>query len=846
MMDQKFIDKIEELRHHTYSRITELQKDLCPMVRNIYMNHQYEYWYDGYKYNIWEIDVHLYAVNEIPYCYDNELKNTVFKDTLDHLVEQDKVWPFILFVEGVAIPWSKITIIHDYDYSYLRIDGLKRDSQPFMAKMVVFPIASKYIRYGEDSNVLLNHDRKGFYFDLNGRRLEDTDFVKIGMRLEILDPNIYYKEINLFETPHQMMELEDLPVGYIPTIDNIITFNDTGLFNESGSEKKIDDIYNGTFGLFKVLQTTTPIKWAICMYNTKHANTQQSSMINREDVNKDLVKSIITANKNNTSSTDWNTIIAPLIKPFDFDHSRDLTYEKNIENSAKYITQYDFNLWKDVFAKESNVRSICYEGNDFKALADTDGYIHLSRKFGDTIESSIIMFVNNRLYQYMIDVVYTTNTINVPIFGILDGDHVEILMFTICNNKILELTVPNANTDIYIHDEYNLDDCYLMSEYCPDSAYEVPDSAEDRKNYIVDFTYSSVKANYYRIQFTNTEYYGRKLKLVPKKQFRYYRFKQKDNQYKVILPTQFNYCHNPDQYMIFINGQKIDKTEYTITFMNKYSPFDKLVLYFTTILDKGDYIDIFYIPEVFVEKYKQSTIPKSGMLALTDTPTDVNYPTTYPLSKDTSLVFINGLKVNPLDIKDIDLNTLLINMDKYNRDKDGNIVIDGTGKQSVNKHYVDSVNNITIMEYIVGDNSVAQYLIKNGKSVSDSWKVFITNLLAKYATSDKPYNGLQKIFGAINELETPAANYKDNFASLKTILYDVIIDFYLGRNDVTTGDKFVYDFHPEYFDNEAEGSNTKIVRLFPDKDKLLNYIAADLVADTDDVKDGKKFIPANQ
>lgn len=126
MMDQKFIDKIEELRHHTYSRITELQKDLCPMVRNIYMNHQYEYWYDGYKYNIWEIDVHLYAVNEIPYCYDNELKNTVFKDTLDHLVEQDKVWPFILFVEGVAIPWSKITIIHDYDYSYLRIDGLKK------------------------------------------------------------------------------------------------------------------------------------------------------------------------------------------------------------------------------------------------------------------------------------------------------------------------------------------------------------------------------------------------------------------------------------------------------------------------------------------------------------------------------------------------------------------------------------------------------------------------------------------------------------------------------------------------------------------------------------------------
>ena len=67
MMDQKFIDKIEDLRHHTYSRITELQRNLCPMVRNLYMRHQWEYWYDGYKYNVWETDVQVYAVNDIPY-----------------------------------------------------------------------------------------------------------------------------------------------------------------------------------------------------------------------------------------------------------------------------------------------------------------------------------------------------------------------------------------------------------------------------------------------------------------------------------------------------------------------------------------------------------------------------------------------------------------------------------------------------------------------------------------------------------------------------------------------------------------------------------------------------------
>ena len=175
----------------------------------------------------------------------------------------------------------------------------------------------------------------------------------------------------------------------------------------------------------------------------------------------------------------------------------------------------------------------------------------------------------------------------------------------------------------------------------------------------------------------------------------------------------------------------------------------------------------------------------------------------------------------------------------------GNIVIDGTNNKSESRHYVDSVDNVTIMEYITGNSEIAKYLYKNGKSITDTWKTFINTLLTTYAESGKSYAGLQKIFGTIYELETPAENYKDNFASLKTILYDVIIDFYLGRNDVSTGDKFVYDFHPEYFDNEAEGSNTKIVRLFPDKDKLLNYIATDLVADTEDVKDGQKFIPVN-
>ena len=79
MMDERFVDKIEDLRHHTYSRVTELQKNLCPMVKKAYLNYQFDYWYEGYKYNLWEDNKHLYAVNEIPYCYDNKFVIKLFR-----------------------------------------------------------------------------------------------------------------------------------------------------------------------------------------------------------------------------------------------------------------------------------------------------------------------------------------------------------------------------------------------------------------------------------------------------------------------------------------------------------------------------------------------------------------------------------------------------------------------------------------------------------------------------------------------------------------------------------------------------------------------------------------------
>ena len=856
MIDQKFIDRVEELRRHTYSRITNVQKDICPMVKQVYMNYQFEYWQDGYRYNLWEDNTYIYAVNEIPYCYDNELKNTVFTDTLDNLVEQDKVWPFLLFVDGVVIQWSKITIIHDYDYSYLRIDEITPDYS-FNATMVVFPLPSKMVRYGEDRDVLVSADRKGLYFGADGKLLENTDFNEISVRLEMLDKDMYFKRVDLTKLDSHILEFENLPDGFVPTTENILTFNSDGSYNFDKDLNIITNSYNGVYGLFDVAEDLGDIKWAILMYNTKKVEKISSHVFTRaEDLDR---KSIVNLLLNTPKDSDiWKDIINPLIKTFDFDHDVCSSYEDNIDRAMKYIVRYDFNMLGDLFVDNTNIISMTYTGFEFKSKASEKGYVHLSRKHcSDNIEDVVIMFVNHKLYQYMIDITYTTNTINIPIFGILNDDHVEILMFTKCNNSVYSIKVDSPDEAVYIHPDLNLEDCYIMSDECPDAVYDVPDSEEGRKQYIVDLSYTR-DGDKYKIAFTKPYYYGKTITLVPKRQFRYYRFKQKDGQYKVILPTQFNYCHDPDRYLIFVNGKKIDRTEYTISIMNENRPFDKLILYVSTILDNGDYIDIFYIPEILIEKYKTERIANSGLLMLEDEETYVNYPTTYPLSKYTSMIFINGLKVNPLDIKDVSLNSMLINVDKYIRNDDGSIAHDGYDNEIVNRHQVDSVDNITILEYAVGNKDVAGYLeglyeqcseeydpaqIDFSHTASDAWKNLINTLLTKYAEEGKDYAGLEKIFGNIFENNDPAQSYKDNFAPLRSILYDVVIDYYMGRNDVPTGDKFVYDFETDHFDTE-EGTDTRLITLYPEDDKLLDYNFTDNIASEEEVQDGKKFLPA--
>ena len=391
----------------------------------------------------------------------------------------------------------------------------------------------------------------------------------------------------------------------------------------------------------------------------------------------------------------WD-VLELLKAPFDFEFSRNTLYGRNIIRATKYITTYDFALWNDVFVSESPVKVFTYTGLEFGNMVEEGkSYVRFSRKHTDAVQDKGMMFVNGEISKYALDIVDDIGSIRFPIYGISPDDVVEIVIFTECRNTVLDIVVPSSSDIVYIHPSYSLENSIIMDGSATLAYPNTPIDIRGATQYNCDInSYVDLGDGKYKISFIDSYHYGKHLKLVPKNQFRYYRYTaMEDDIYKILLPAQFNYCHEYDRYMVFVNGQKIDKTEYTITIMNQRRPFDQLILYLTTALGTHtetigdetyivrDRVDIYYLPEYLKEKYKKPKTTLHGSILLYS-----NYPKLYALSKYTSMIFVNGYKINPMDITDISMNKLRVDT-KYN-----------------------TINNVTVVEYLDGSEQVAKFL----------------------------------------------------------------------------------------------------------------------------------------
>ena len=141
---------------------------------------------------------------------------------------------------------------------------------------------------------------------------------------------------------------------------------------------------------------------------------------------------------------------------------------------------------------------------------------------------------------------------------------------------------------------------------------------------------------------------GKSINIASKHQFHYMYYNiLREGQTIFGLEPEFRFCHNKNQFMIFVNNKKLNFSDWSLEIVNNKKDF--LTIKTLTPLNKGDRIHIFYIPEAYEEIILNSHLSQFG---------DIIVDTSnlgYSFDKDLFMIFVDGKKINNEDIQNISM-----------------------------------------------------------------------------------------------------------------------------------------------------------------------------------------------
>lgn len=254
---------------------------------------------------------------------------------------------------------------------------------------------------------------------------------------------------------------------------------------------------------------------------------------------------------------------------------------------------------------------------------------------------------------------------------------------------------------------------------------------------------------------------GTKLTAVSSRKFIYQRIYVDQKAYRIELDKRFKYCDNQKQYVIFINGRRMNDESFLITIPKYTRPFWGRYLYVAKFVNPDDRIEIFYVPDELVDINinRDSSLSSSGYIETDKTTIDVPYdPRLY-------LLFINGKKIASTDIIQVDSSTFRISKDQ----------------QSTNNLMINPINSNSIPE-------VKAYMNSESLSDYDSIIKFIKNT---DALSVYELNRIFNTFVTMSDTETDKT--KQNVGKI-AILNEIVRDFWIASGYPYNEETFVYDY----------------------------------------------------
>lgn len=734
MMSTK--DVVVKLRPSRVNDITDQQIAYIPRFEEDQIECSIPYYvFEGRKI-IPNPDTHI--VFKLKYLHFNNKMNSIkrrnyrsCRENLKILVDKNVLRPFILFINGLFIPWVAISIIINNDDYYILINTLSARGLHNLCKnyefVQIFSIPEKLIYIPDVRKVNSLPNKPLFMF---GDDLRYT-YAPKNARYALV-PLVAKDQSNRLDYEYNYIHITgDASSVKLYDDSNKIKISEKNIF------LFVDGLlHHGTFSSLKRAKLNGDT--LSYYYDTKNEYKIIPTTVigNILTVNRGIVLSgsyldiIFIANSDFTSNNMDNVmrisersrtsairsvnsgIYVPYFQrisaPFDLPIVKNLDYNSHISQSESRIAGYNPYLLNEVVKSYSTIDIKELSGYDILKASESN-MLSLSLGNDGIYEERILLFINGFLYKNYSSFSIDKNTMHIPLDSTISkNDVVEIMRFSNVNNSEICMII-NEN-DGFIH-QYG---CIINSDmviFCKtpsNSAFEYPESGYQQ--FVVDYTLEQNEDGYIKIVLTDPFYYGKELTIVSNRRFIYKNFRiYRDGTDSVNLGNYFKFCTNKNRYMIFVNGRLLMPSQYSLTIpCDTESDNNQFILYLNSLLNDDDILDIVYSPTDFEEIMRLNQINSNGDIFI-DNPASLDYV----FSKELYMIWINGKKIPASQLDDISSSCIRINTDQH------------------------TTNNLRVIKYIQCDE------LKDTYHANSVWDEAIFN-------SGLSYDEINKIIGKEN------------------------------------------------------------------------------------------------
>lgn len=577
---------INDIIYSTPDRIRSLQNGLVPTLRTEALTVEEQYLIDSIPYR--DPKKTIISAPKLFKDYYKDKYKAYFTLHLKDAIEQGYADPQILFADGVFIPWDLITVVHDFTRDYFVIDKVF-DSIDF--KVINFQNKIFYTDDGiiPDSEVLFSFDENGLY-DL------------VSPKYIISTPNTVLGVTNILRAGSSVSG-----VGKLNIDTNLRVFPENFFcFNRDGKLVS-PDIETYPLGVYKI-DTTEDMLNIVVFYRKTLDYQKTNSLI---PINTTYVQNMIEAYNKGESVKSY---IGTLIEDISFNLTTLRNWDENYKDIVERIFKYNPLLVKDAYP--SRVSTEFFTGAEMKTrIGGTMGMFYGNTKFkGRKYVSRVLIFRNGEAVTEYIK--YYANRFEIQFMDVKDDDYFEFLYFDQVNDNFFCATI-DKNNPVLPTDEFDLEELAIFTRELenpefpnlligPYTAFPIDFSIEDGKIIMSDF------------------YYNKPLFIASKNRYAYRRFLFKQDTIHIDLGPEFQFCYNPKQYLVFLNGRRLNPDAYFITCMRPSRPFNSVQLYSRYLLTPDDELTVYYVPQDIDDLNDATTETSSITFDQATVPFDIN------------------------------------------------------------------------------------------------------------------------------------------------------------------------------------------------------------------------------